>query len=184
MLIGLVGKAGSGKTTIANLLIRKYGFERMAFADPLKEMLIKAGMCTRDECYGEKTKMSRWLMQKVGTEIFREQIDEDFWVKATLDRLSERWDENPRARIVIDDVRMPNEAQAIRALGGELVRVVRIGYENENAAGHKTEMLLDTIQVDHEIHAVSGDIQGLLLQADAFAKSRGLFPKEEECTTK
>ena len=182
ILIGLVGKAGAGKTTVAQRWIELYGFERMALADPLKEMLINAGMCTWEECYNKKTKMSRWLMQKVGTEIFRKQVDEDYWVKTMRERLQKKLD-SP-ARIVIDDVRMPNEAELIREFGGVLIRVVRAGYQDEHAGTHETEVLLDSIEVDHEIHAASGDIQGLILQADAFARSRGLAPEEEKCLTK
>lgn len=73
-IIGLTGHAGAGKSTLAEYLCTKYGFSRLAFADALKGMLITAGMCTHDECYHEKTERSRWLLQKIGTEIFRKQV--------------------------------------------------------------------------------------------------------------
>lgn len=37
---GLVGKMGSGKTTLGNMLIEKFGGQRIAFADKLKEDIL------------------------------------------------------------------------------------------------------------------------------------------------
>ena len=39
-IIGLAGKKGCGKTTLANYLDDEFGYKRMAFADPMKEMLM------------------------------------------------------------------------------------------------------------------------------------------------
>ena len=44
-LIGLVGAAQTGKSTIAKHLVQKAGYVRFAFGDPLKQMLLDAGMC-------------------------------------------------------------------------------------------------------------------------------------------
>ena len=38
-LIGLVGRAGSGKDTIADILVRDHGFVKIALADPIKRAL-------------------------------------------------------------------------------------------------------------------------------------------------
>lgn len=38
MIIGLCGKAGSGKDTVADILVRDLGFVKIAFADPLKRV--------------------------------------------------------------------------------------------------------------------------------------------------
>lgn len=42
MLVGLVGRAGAGKDTVAEVLVARHGFRRMAFADKLKEILSDA----------------------------------------------------------------------------------------------------------------------------------------------
>ena len=41
MLIGLSGKKRAGKDTVAAYLVEKYVFERVAFADPLREVALK-----------------------------------------------------------------------------------------------------------------------------------------------
>ena len=39
MIIGLSGYARSGKDYLANILVEKYGFERRAFADKIRDVL-------------------------------------------------------------------------------------------------------------------------------------------------
>ena len=133
MLIGLSGKAGSGKTTVTNYLT-KMGFGTRKFADPLKSMLadllISQGVEPEytplfiegelkevpTELLGGKS--PRHAMQTLGTEWGRGQLHEDFWVEAAL--------RNPTQRdLIFDDVRFPNEALAIRNRGGIVVNVLR-----------------------------------------------------------
>lgn len=38
MIVGVCGRAGSGKDTIADILVRDHGFVKVAFADPLKRI--------------------------------------------------------------------------------------------------------------------------------------------------
>jgi hypothetical protein len=38
MIIGMTGKAGSGKDTVADILVHHHGFAKVAFADPIKRI--------------------------------------------------------------------------------------------------------------------------------------------------
>ena len=40
VVIGLSGYASSGKDTVAQFLIEEHGFEKIAFADPIRNMLL------------------------------------------------------------------------------------------------------------------------------------------------
>ncbi len=166
-VIGLIGRAGSGKTTIGKHLEEHFGFKRMAFADPLKQMLIKASICTHDEVYVQKTPESRRMLQLIGTEIFRKQIDPLFWVDKAIEA---GWNyieplDDDAARIVFDDIRFPEEAEAIQSMfDGVLVKVERIDHVDATAGTtHDSESKIDCIPCDHVIRAESGDIQKLLL---------------------
>lgn len=177
-VIGLIGRMYAGKTTAAAYLA-KYGYKRLAFGDALKEMLIAAGMCTRDECYAAKTEHSRWLMQKVGTEIFRRQVHPDFWVQRTAARLLKILAAG--GRVVIDDIRFPNEARLVRAYldKGLLVKLVRVNADGTpwssgegDACRHESEIAVDAIQADHTVCSNSGDVDHIYTCIDNILATR------------
>ncbi len=147
-IIGFLGRKECGKSTAASGLenqLKHCGFKvaRMAFGDSLKEMLVNAGICTRGEVYGKKTVYSRFMLQRIGTEIFRYQVDPDYWVKRMNSRLVAEAPYNDV--VIIDDCRFPNEAALITSAGGTLVRVTRDANVADN---HVSEMLLDEINAD------------------------------------
>ena len=130
-LIGLVGYAGSGKSLVGKML-GHHGYLRMRYAQVLKGMLYSMGLSEEEldgslketpcELLGGKT--PRYAMLTLGTEWGRSMIDWDVWVRATMKMvdLELTW---PMARVVIDDVRFPNEATAIRERGGVIWKIVR-----------------------------------------------------------
>jgi dephospho-CoA kinase len=127
LVIGIIGKKESGKTTISNMLGQCLGkkIKELAFGDSLKEMLILANMVTPEEVFLKKTKFSRWLMQKVGTNILREQIDPNFLVNKMRIKLDAIQKENPNAIVIVHDVRFLNEAKLITDMKGILIRITR-----------------------------------------------------------
>lgn len=142
-IIGLAGKIGAGKTTAAQYLVEKHGFERIRFAGPLKNMMLALGL-TSDEVDGilkEQPcdllggKTPRFAMQTIGTEWGRDIIDEKLWIRAWRRAVETT---TPGAWIVADDVRFPNETAIIRELGGVLIRVDRPSAPGA-AASHSSE---------------------------------------------
>lgn len=68
-VIGIHGKARSGKDELCTLLCDAFGFNRVAFADPLKEMSIKYFGLTSDQVYIKKNKKSREILQGIGNSV-------------------------------------------------------------------------------------------------------------------
>ena len=162
LVIGVVGKKGAGKTAMTQAMEEITAGRNIycvAFGDALKQMLINAGMVTYDQVYRRKTGLSRWLMQKIGTDIFRNQIDPWFWVKRTKARLREIAESEPEAIVIIHDVRFPEEADLVtKSFNGYLVRVwrplTRWQYwmqrlrEFKGASDHASEKAQDAIHTD------------------------------------
>lgn len=142
MIIGFCGLAGAGKTTAAEYLEHEHGFARVRFAGPLKAMMAALG-CSQDEIDGHLKdspcnllggKTPRQAMQWLGTEWGRDMIAPDLWTRA--------WNAAASAsRIVADDVRFANEADAIRARGGIVVEIHRPGAGAVVGATHISEAM-------------------------------------------
>lgn len=134
-LVGITGKAGSGKSTAAQVLLDA-GWVRIKFADPLKDMLRAIGLDDRHieghlkevPCDMLMGKTPRHAMQTLGTEWGRECIAPDFWVALARRRIALAMAAG--LNVVVDDVRFENEAQVIRELGGFV-----LGLERGDGAG-------------------------------------------------
>jgi hypothetical protein len=142
-IIAFTGLAGSGKSTAAQHLVATRGFQRIRFAGPLKAMMAALGL-THEEIEGSEKetpcallggKTPRYAMQTIGTEWGRDLIAQDLWIRAFNAALLQVPAGVP---VVIDDCRFPNEAEAVRAAGGLLVRIDRPGV-GAGAAGHSSE---------------------------------------------
>jgi hypothetical protein len=159
MIIGLAGYAGVGKSTAARALV-ELGWERHRFAAPMKKMLLSLlieggiGFITAMEMVDGKLKEDphellggkspRYALQTIGTEWGRGLFGQNFWVNQTMAKIKPSISKGKR--IVIDDVRFPNEASAIRAAGGKTIRIQR---GNNRWAEHSSET--QEFQCDWEI---------------------------------
>ena len=129
MLIGVSGKIGSGKSTVASILVGKLPeYKIKNFADKLK--VITSFLTNKElkNMYSEEGKneyLPEWEMtvgefqQKLGTEGMRNSIHKDGWVIALLSEYNKNKD-----NWVIADVRFPNEAQAIQNKNGILIKIM------------------------------------------------------------
>ena len=163
MLIGLHGKAGSGKDTVferALVMGERMGLtqpKRMAFADKLKQSVANLFDITVEQVEqlkltgGEgaftvlgKPMSMRVLLQRYGTEAHREVFGDNFWVDALLPQ--GYWHDGHV--IFVTDVRFPNEAQRIRQLGGQVYRIQADSELDGAAAGHASEIVLPSELID------------------------------------
>lgn len=144
-LIGLIGRARSGKDTVAGYLSIRYHFAQAAFADPLKDMLQAAfgdlfRKGDREQPIDWLGKSPRQLMQSLGTEWGRNTVHQDIWVLLMEQKILTEKAINEvgiESRVVISDVRFHNEADMILKNGGELWHIQRHG---ETVAEHISEL--------------------------------------------
>lgn len=157
-LIGITGYAGVGKSTVASYLMGD-GYEVVKFAAPLKDMLRKIGL-TEEEIEGPlKDKPSiklgdhtpRFAMQTLGSDWGRKLFGANFWVNIAVDKAAKII--LCGGRVVIDDVRFPNEEFAIRHNGGVILKINRPGVGPINS--HVSDN--QRIEADAEI-VNSGDV--------------------------
>jgi|SRR5215831_7796033 len=150
VILGLSGAKGSGKDTVAAYLVKEHGFERKAFADPLKKSIAalfdipfsevdklkneELNIVALEEAFGGSHNMTfRTFLQRYGTEAHRDVFGEDFWLDYTLPVRGYY----PGRAIVVTDVRFENEANRVRELGGHNVRIFRDGVEDQDQ--HRSE---------------------------------------------
>ena len=159
-LIALSGYARSGKDTVAAYLVEEAAYQRVGFADSLREvalaldpMIPMTGFTTVPRHLVSVIAEFGWedakdlfpevrrILQRLGTEVGRGFFGDDVWVNLALGKVN--------GRTVFPDCRFPNEAEAIRSRGGEVWRIVRPGFEPVN--GHPSETALDDFEFDFTI---------------------------------
>lgn len=173
IIVGLSGYAGSGKDTAAKALLWTGEWTHASFAAKLKAVAyalnplipVHRGQLGYDEFnvadtspiyvryaeYLDKVGHEqgkfgnpevRALLQRVGTDAGREVLGEDVWVDAAMRDL-------PPGNVVFTDCRFPNEAAAIQAAGGYVIRIERPGTAPVNP--HPSETALDDFPFDARI---------------------------------
>lgn len=123
IIIGLTGRARTGKDTLANYLCINHGFTQLAYADPIRDAL-ELGLGIESHYLREdKEAIIPWLgvsgrklMQTLGTEWGRDLIRLDLWRVMLHRRLTTLAEESDR--FVISDLRFHNEADWLRTLPG------------------------------------------------------------------
>jgi len=138
-LIAICGFQGSGKDTLANILIEK-GYTKVSFAGLLKDVVATIFTWNRDLLEGTTEKSRQWretvddwwstrlnipnltpryVLQQIGTDVFRNHFHPDIWVAAIERKISNM------SGVVITDCRFPNEIEMIKKLNGSIIHIFR-----------------------------------------------------------
>ena len=141
MIVGLVGPIGSGKGTIADILVDRHDFFKESFANSVKDACATIFGWNRAMLEGDTLESRAWreqpdiwwsqklgrelsprlALQLMGTEAGRDVFHPDLWVHTVM----RRCEQAPWNNYVIADVRFPNEIKAIVDSGGKVIRVRR-----------------------------------------------------------
>lgn len=167
-LVGLSGYARTGKDTVALVLMRA-GYKRVAFADAIRDALLEVDPLVFLDCHADPHRLSavvaehgwdrakahsevRRLLQSFGVAMRRQAPG--IWVQVAMAKAQRIIAAG--GRVVVTDVRFPDEADAIRNAHpftapspGVVWRVNRHGYGPIN--GHVSETALDRYPFDWHI---------------------------------
>lgn len=160
MIVGLGFNKEVGKDTAATALGRELGFKRIGFADKLKELALEAdplvttsartvnvqvghgrmkhvvqGLGGWDEAKRTYPEVRKFL-QDLGLAA-RKVFGDDFWINQVVLQAIAR--DRANLHTVISDVRFLNEAEALKAAGGLLIKITRPG---RNGDSHISEQQL------------------------------------------
>lgn len=156
-LIGLSGKAGCGKDTLARLLTDQHHTVTYRLADPIKwalsEMFDFDSVDWESRDWKEKTidwigQSPRFLAQTLGTEWGRNIVGRETWIRLA-DKLFKEIDTDSGWTMVVPDIRFNDEAMWVYSRGGMVVQIDRPGLSSINS--HSSEAGLSEAFVSGKI---------------------------------
>lgn len=169
-LIGICGYKGADKTTVVHSAIfdptrlcKPLPIYQMSFMETVVQMLETMGVPTevsRNKLRWNEpiallnNKTMRHAVQTLGTEWARGFIGPDVWINIAIEHARQTMRQG--INVLIDGVRYPEEANAIRAEGGTLIAFHRPGLTFDY---HASERRIADIQrhCDHRFENITGE---------------------------
>lgn len=144
MIIGVCGLKGSGKDTISDYFVNKYGFIKLHFGGILKDVcsiifnwprhLLEGDTVesrefreTEDKWWSNKLGFKitpRIALQKIGTDVLRKHFNNDIWSLIIEKKINDLCD-TKKKNIIIADCRFQNEIKMLRSYGAKIIAVYR-----------------------------------------------------------
>lgn len=122
-IIGLSGKAGSGKDFIAKEYLFPLGYHQYSLAWHFKVGIVGEGQATYEDVFFNKPPSIRHILQQKGTEEGRMKYGEDVWLNHAytwMQVFRHYWNVD---KFVVPDIRFPDEVEFIQQHGGKVFRV-------------------------------------------------------------
>lgn len=137
-IVALCGAKGVGKSTLANLIQYRHYYP---FAWAIKAMLLAAGVDKKDLTESDRKevpspllmgKTPRHAMVTLGTEWGRNMIHPDIWLSLWKNKVDPIED----GRVLVDDVRFPNEIEALLERKALIIAIERPGMVDYHRSVH------------------------------------------------
>lgn len=165
IIIGICGKARSGKDTSAAFLKNLFNFKHDSFAAPIRAFVeAQTGISLQDQNnlnneFIESLFMTlRSFKQTLGTDLIRNNINEDFFIKGLVER------NNKTEKLVVSDIRFKNELQAITDMINQnhgctiLIRRYEADmYSSAKEANHQSENDIDYNDLSQFDYVIDND---------------------------
>lgn len=170
-IIGLYGASRSGKDSVAEILVDDFGYEQRAQAAAIRAILLGLDPVISDnkgtyftmqhlfQAHNENwdevkaaSSESVDYMIRLG-QTCRDVLGLDVWLNTAFPPIGSD------KKVVISDIRQPNEYEAVKARGGEVWKIVRPGVEKRGMDG-----LLDHLHFDAVLfnNGTLSDLRGMV----------------------
>lgn len=158
-IIIIRGFSQSGKDYVGNILCRKYGYTRFAFADSLKKIVAQKYNCSIEQlhsqdgksqiCESDPSEKKRTYRQILIDEAFTlRSSDPDIFINHCIEEIKK----SGAKHIVITDWRYPNEIQVLHELNYKIIPVHIIRADQDKSpVNDESEYQLDKRTTDYTI---------------------------------
>ena len=107
LLLGLSGSRGSGKTTLSEYLVESYGYSKISFSEPVRDIV---------EIIDSSKKNDREILAKIGIKL--RSLKPRLLIEIVREKISKG-----EGFIVVEDVRFPEEVVFLKSIGATLIRL-------------------------------------------------------------
>ena len=169
--IGFVGGAGAGKTFLTNYLIKNYRYQHAKVANGVY-MIAEKYLNMNPE------KKDRTLLQHLGTDVGRKQIDNDIWINRFIDEIfiaqtTAKELYNKEIVFCADDIRFKNEFLALKEAGwiifyldvSDEIRIARLQGRDGDACVDRLQHSSETALNEFKDELIKIDVSGSLEQS-------------------
>lgn len=114
-VLGVIGRIGAGKDTVAEYVAKKYGYDIVSFRDAVREVTEKEGL-----------EPNRENMQKTGKK-YREKYGSEYFTKLVMDNVMH----SKNDKIIVKEMRTEGDVKLIKENFGSAMKIIQVKAPRE-----------------------------------------------------